>query len=145
MLHNAYVRERSVVVSPPSATAVPFIWPSSQYSCSIIAAVCLQGEWFLTTFYDMCNAWALGWFNPFLFHPFESSPHPPLTGKSWFTRSPIKTLGWCGMLSPNRAPGCAENQALGNQQWSVEHVLLHALVKYTMQLALQHCGPRGSL
>ena len=35
-------------------------------------------------------------------------------------------------------PGCAENQALANHPCSVEQVLLHALVKYTIQLALQN-------
>ena len=35
-------------------------------------------------------------------------------------------------------PGCAENQALANHWCSAKHVLLHALVKYTIQLALQN-------
>ena len=35
-------------------------------------------------------------------------------------------------------PGCAENQAVANHRCSAEHVLLHALVKYMIQLALQH-------
>ena len=41
------------------------------------------------------------------------------------------------MLSQNEHLGCAENQALANHWCSVEQVLLHALVKYTIQLALQ--------
>ena len=51
-----------------------------------------------------------------------------------------------GLLSSQSEPwfdatcsiGCAENQALVNHRCSAEHVLLHALVKYTIQLALQH-------
>ena len=35
-------------------------------------------------------------------------------------------------------PGCAENQALVNHRYSVERILLHALVKYMIQPALQH-------
>ena len=35
-------------------------------------------------------------------------------------------------------PRRAENQALASHRCSVEHVLLHALVKNTIQLALQH-------
>ena len=35
-------------------------------------------------------------------------------------------------------PGCAENSALGHQSCSAGHVVLHELVKCTMQLALQH-------
>ena len=31
-----------------------------------------------------------------------------------------------------------ENQALANHWYLAEHVLLHALVKYTIQFALQH-------
>ena len=35
-------------------------------------------------------------------------------------------------------PGCAENQALANHRCSTEHTLLHAIVKYMIQLAQQN-------
>ena len=82
---------------------------------------------------------ALGWFNPLFFEAVGTSPHHAI----W--------LRQVGLLSSHlepwvdatcslkiEHPGCAENQALANHPCSVEHVLLHALVKYTVQLALQN-------
>ena len=114
--------------------AVPFV--------QIVATVRLQGTWFYTIFlwHMQCmvhGSRALDWFNPLFFEPVGKSPDPAI----WLRK--------VGLLSSQSEPwvdatcflriehsGCAENQALANHRCSVEHVLLHALVKYTIQLAL---------
>ena len=92
--------------------AVPFV--------QIVTTVCLQGTWIYMIFlwHVQCmvhGSQALGWFNPLLFepvgmyplpNPFPASPPPPphLTEESWCTQLPIRTLGWCDMLSRNKTP-----------------------------------------
>ena len=131
----------SVAVDPLSATAAPlhltqFAVPFVQ----IVATVCLQGMWFHTIFlwHVQCMvhcSLALGWSNPLFFEPVVTSPHPAV----WLRK--------VGLISSQSEPWvdatcslkiCAENQALANHPCSVEHVLRHALVKYTIQLALQN-------
>ena len=135
----------SMAIHPLSATAVPlhltqFAVPFVQ----IVATVCLQGTWFYTIFLWQVQCMvhgsqALGWFNPLFFEPVGTSPQPSI----W--------LRQVGLLSSQSEPwvdatcflkiehpGCAESQALANHRCSVEHVLLHALVKYRIQLALQN-------
>ena len=82
---------------------------------------------------------ALGWFNPLFFEPVGTSPHPTI----WLKKAGLfssQSEPWvdatCSLEIEH--PGCAENQALASHRCSAKHVLLHALVKYTIQLALQH-------
>ena len=82
---------------------------------------------------------ALGRFNPLFFEPVRTSPHPAI----WLRKVGLlssQSEPWVDATWPIEIehPGCAENQALSNHRCSAEHVLLHALVKYTIQLALQH-------
>ena len=135
----------SVAIHPLSATAVPlhltqFAVPFVQ----TVATVCLQGTLFYTIFlwHVQCmvhGSWALGWFNPLFFEPVGTSPHPAI----WLRQVGLlssQSEPWvdatCSLKIEH--PGCAENQALANHPCSLEHVLLHALVKYTIQLALQN-------
>ena len=81
---------------------------------------------------------ALGWFNPMFFEPVGTSPHPAI----WLRKVGLlssQSEPWVDATCSFKIehPRCAENQALANHWCSVEHVLLHALVKYTIQLALQ--------
>ena len=85
------------------------------------------------------GSWALGWFNPLFFEPVGTSPHPAI----WLRKVGLlssQSEPWvdatCSLETEH--PGCAENQAIVNHRCSAEHVLLHALVKYMIQLALQH-------
>ena len=71
--------------------------------------------------------------------PVGTSPHPAI----WLRKVGLlisQSEPWvdvtCSLKTEH--PGCAENQALANHRCSAEHVLLYALVKYTIQLALQH-------
>ena len=82
---------------------------------------------------------ALGWFNPLFFEPVGTSPHPAI----WLRQVGLlssQSEPWVDATCSFKIehPGCEENQALANHQCSVEHVFLHALVKYTIQLALQN-------
>ena len=130
----------SVAVGPLSATAVPlhltqFAVPFVQ----IFTTVCLQGMWFYTILYDMCNAWALGWFNPLFFEPVGMSPHPAI----WLRKVGLlssQSEPWVDAICSLKIehPACAENQALVKPAALSRACLLHALVKYTIQLALQH-------
>ena len=81
---------------------------------------------------------ALGWFNLLLLKQVETSPHPTI----WLRKVGLlssQSEPWvdatCSLEIEH--PWCAENQALANEQRLAEHVLLHALIKYTMQLAPQ--------
>ena len=140
----------SVAVDPLSATAVPlhltqFAVPFVQ----IVATVCLQSMWFYTIFlrHMRCmvhGSRALGWLNLLFFGPVVTSPHPAIwLRKIGFTQQPIRTLGWCDMLSQNRAPRvCREPSSskplvlsrarfasctgqIHDTACSTEHVLLH--------------------
>ena len=82
---------------------------------------------------------AFGWFNPLFFEPVGMSPHPAI----WLRQVGLlssQSEPWvdttCSLKTEH--PGCADNQAVANHPCSVEHVLLYALVKYTIQLALQN-------
>ena len=74
-----------------------------------------------------------------------------LNQSEWMSPHPTIWLRQVGLLSSQSEPwvdaacslkiehpGCAENQAPPNHRCSVEHVLFYALVKYTIQLALQN-------
>ena len=122
----------------------PFTWPSLQYPLfklsQLFACKARDSTWFFMT-RAMRGTWfsGLGLINPLFLEPVEMSPHPTI----WLRK--------VGLLSSHSEPwvdatcslkiehpGCAENQAVANHRCSAEHVLLHALVKYTMQFALQH-------
>ena len=82
---------------------------------------------------------ALGWFNLLFFEPVGTSPQPSI----WLRQVGLlssQSEPWVDAMCSLKIehPGCAENQALANPRCSVEHVLLDALVKYTIQLALQN-------
>ena len=85
------------------------------------------------------DSWALGWFDPLFFEPVGTSPHPAI----WL-RKIVWLSSWsepwvdatCSLEIEHY--GFAENQSLANEQCPAEHVLLNALVKCTMQLALHH-------
>ena len=135
----------SVAVDPLSATAVPlhltqFAVPFIQ----IVTTVCLQGTWFYTIFYDMCNAWYMV-LRPWIdlincsLNQSERLPNLPFDwGKLVYSVANQNTGLMRCALSNLEHPGCAENQALVNHPCSAKYVLLHALVKYTIQLALQN-------
>ena len=115
--------------------AVPFV--------QIVATVCLQGTWFYTIFYDMCNAWymVLGPWVAVIRCSLNQSEHLP-TPPVWLRKVSLlssQSETWVDATCSFKIehPGCTENQALANHPCSVEHILLHALVKYTIQLALQ--------
>ena len=82
---------------------------------------------------------ALGWFNKLFFEPVRTSHQPAI----W-----LREVGLLSSQSEHWVDatcsleiehlGRAENQALANHPCSAKHVLLHALVKYTIQLALQN-------
>ena len=102
---------------------------------------CLQGTWFYTIFFMTCamhGTWfsALGWFNPLFFEPVGTFPNSAIWLRKIGLLSSQRIDATCSLKIEH--PGCAENQALANHRCSVEHVLLHALVKYTIQLALQN-------
>ena len=122
----------------------PFTWPSSQYPLFKLSQLfaCTARDFTRFFWHVQCmvqGSRALGWFNPLFFEPVGTSPHPAIS------------LRKVGLLSSQSEPWVdatcslkiehtrsAENQALANHQCSVEHVLLHALVKHTIQLALQN-------
>ena len=122
----------------------PFTWSSLQYPLFKLLQLLACTHVILHDFlwhvqYMVHGSQALGWFNPLFFEPVGTSPQPSI----WLRK--------VGLLSSQSEPwvdatcslkiehaGCAENQALANHPCSVEHVLLHALVKYTIQLALQN-------
>ena len=127
-----------------SATAVPL--HLTQFAVPfvhIVTTVCSQGTWFYTIFlwHVQCmvhGSRALGWFNPLFFEPFRTSPQPAI----WLRKVGLlssQSEPWveatCSLEIEH--PRCAENQALANHWCSAKHVLLHALVKYTIQPALQ--------
>ena len=132
----------SVAVDPLSATAAPlhltqFAVPFVQ----IVTTVCLQGTWFYTIFCDTCNAWymVLGPWVDLIQCSLNQSPHLTI----WLRKVGLlsrQSEPWVDVTCSLKIehPGCAENQALANHRCSVEHILLHALVKYTIQLALQN-------
>ena len=135
----------SVAVDPLSATVVPlhltqFAVPFVQ----IVTTVCSHGLLLYTIFlwHVQCmvhGSRALGWFNLLFFEPVGTSPHPAIwlrkVGLLSSQSKPWVDTTWSLKIEH---PGCAENQALANHRCSVEHVLLHSLVKYTIRLALQH-------
>ena len=133
------------VCTPLSATVVPlhltqFAVPFVQ----IVTTVCLQGTWFYTIFlwHVQCivhGSWTLGWFNPLFFEPVGTSPHPAIwLRKVGLLRSQSDPWVDATCSLEIEHPGCAENQGLANRRCLAEHVLLHALVKYMIPLALQH-------
>ena len=122
----------------------PFTWPSLQYPLfkllQLFACKARDSTWFFMT-RAMHGTWfsALGWFNPLFFEPVGMSPHPAI----WLRQVGLlssQSEPWIDAMCSLKIehPGCAENQALANHPYSVEHVLLHALVKYTIQLALKN-------
>ena len=134
----------SVAIHPLSATAVPlhltlFAVPFVQ----IVATVCLQSTWFYTIFYDTCNAWymVLGPWVDLIRCSLNQSEHLPTPPFDWgklVYSVANQNPGLMRHALKIEHPGCAKNQGLANHPCSVEHVLLHALVKYTIQLALQN-------
>ena len=124
--------------SPPSLDPVCSTLCSNCHNCLLARHVILYD--FLWHVQCMVHgSQALGWFNPMFFEPVGTSPHPAI----WLrkvgllsSQSELWVDGTCSLKIEH--PRCAENQALANHQRSVEHALLHALVKYTIQLALQN-------
>ena len=135
----------SVAVNPLSATSVPLY--SVQFAVpfvQIVTTVCLQGTWFYMIFlwHVQCmvhGSQALGWFNKLFFEPVAMSPQPAIWPREVGVLS-SQSEHWvdatCSLEIEH--PRCAENQALANHRCSAKHVLLHALVKYTIQIALQN-------
>ena len=124
--------------SPPSCDPVCSTLCSNCCNCLLARHVILLD--FLWHVQCMVHgSWALGWFNPLFFELVGTSPHPAI----WLRKVGLlssQSEAWvdatCFLKIEH--PRCAENQALGNHRCSVEHVLLHVLVKYTIQLALQN-------
>ena len=122
----------------------PFTWPSLQYPLfkllQLLACKARDSTRFLWHVQCMVHgSQALGLFNPLFFEPVGTSPQPSI----WLRQVGLlssQSEPWvdatCSLKIEH--PGCAENQALANHRCSEEHVLLHALVKYTIQLALQN-------
>ena len=80
---------------------------------------------------------ALGGFYPFFFEPVGTSPHPAISLRKvglLSSQSEPWVHATCSLKIEH--PWCVENQALANRWSLAEHVLLYALVKYTIQLAL---------
>ena len=124
--------------SPPSLDPVCSTLCSNCCNCLLAKHVILHD--FLWHVQCMIHgSRALGWFNPLFFEPVGTSTHPTI----WLREVGLlssQSEPWvdatCSLKREH--PGCAENQALANDPCSVEHVLLRALVKYMIQLALQH-------
>ena len=124
--------------SPPSLDPVCSTLCSNCCNCLLARHVILHD--FLWHVQCMVHgSQALGWFNPLFFEPVGASPQPSI----WLRQVGLlssQSKPWvdatCSLKIEH--PGCAENQAPANHLCSVEHVLLHALVKYTIQLALQN-------
>ena len=122
----------------------PFTWPSLQYPCSnccncLLARLVILHDFLWHVQCMVHGSWALCWFIPLFFEPVGTSPHPAI----WLRQIGLlssQSEPWvdatCSLKLEH--PGCAENQALVNHPCSVEHVLLHALVKYTIQFAVQN-------
>ena len=119
-----------------------FTWPSLHTLCSNCHNCLLARHMILHDFFMTCamhGSWALGWFNPLFFEPVGTSPLPTI----WLRKFGLlsrQSEPWVDAMCSLKIehPGCAENQVLANHRCSAEHVLLHALVKYTIQLALQN-------
>ena len=134
----------SVAVGPLSATAVP---PSLDPVCSTLCSNChnclLARQVILQDFlwHMQCmvhGSQALGWFNKLFFEPVGTSPQPAI----WLREAGLLSSQSEHWVDATRSlktehPQCAENQAQVNHRCSAKHVLLYALVKYTIQLALQ--------
>ena len=134
----------------------PSCWPSLYHSsapsldpvCSILCSNChnnlLARQVILHYFswHVQCmvhGSRALDWFNLVFFEPVGTSPHPAIWLRKvglFSSQSELWVDATCSLEIEH--PGCAENQVLANHRCSAEHVLLHGMVKYTMQLALQH-------
>ena len=126
--------------SPPSLDPVYSTLCSNCHNCLLARHMILHN--FLWHMQCMVHASrAFGWFkiNPLFFEPVGTSPHPAI----WLRKVGLlssQSEPWidatCSLEIEH--PGCAENQALVNHRCSAEYVLLHALVKYTIQLAVQN-------
>ena len=124
--------------SPPSLDPVCSTLCSNYHNCLLSTHVILHA--FLWHVQCMVHgSRALGWFNSLFCEPVGTSPYPAF----WLRKVGLlssQSEPWvdatCSLEIEH--PGCAENQALANHRCSAEHVLFHAMVKYTIQLALQH-------
>ena len=124
--------------SPPSLDPVCSTLCSNCHNCLLERHVILH--YFIWHVQCMVHgSRALGWFNPLFFEPVRTSPHLAI----WLRKVGLlssQSEPWvdatCSLEIQH--PGCAENQALASHRCSAEHVLFHAQVKYTIQLALHH-------
>ena len=103
----------SVAVDPLSATAAPI--HLTQFAVPFVQIVTTACKAHDST--RLCNAWYMV-LGPWVhlincsLNQSERLPNPPLTEGSWFTQYPIRTLGWCHMLSRNRTPrACRETSS----------------------------------
>ena len=121
--------------SPPSLDPVCSTLCSNCHNCLLARHVILHD--FL--WHVQCvvhGSRALGWFNLLFFEPVRTSPHPAIwLGKVGWHSSQSEPWVDATCSLEIEHPGRAENQGLANHRCSAEHVLLHALVKYTIQLA----------
>ena len=125
--------------SPPSLDPVCSTLCSNSHNCLLARHVILRIFFFF--FYDTCNAWymVLGpWVDsiPCSLNQSERLPTLPFDREVGLLSSQSEPWVDATCSLDIEHPGCAENQALANHRCSTEHVLLHALVKYTIQLAL---------
>ena len=124
--------------SPPSLYPVCSTLCSNGNNCLLARHIILQD------FYDTCSAWYMAlvpWVDLILcsLNQLERLPTLPFDwGKLVYSVANQNPVVDATCSLKIERPGCAENQALANHRCSVEHVLLHALVKYTIQLALQN-------